>query len=52
MKRDFYKEVYELLLEIPDGKVTTYGRIGELLGNCHYARAVGNALHDNPDGDK
>ena len=52
MKRDFYKEAYELLLEIPDGKVTTYGRIGELLGSRYYARAVGNALHNNPDGDK
>ena len=52
MKRDFYKEVYELLLEIPDGKVTTYGRIGELLGKRHYARMVGNVLHANPDGDK
>ena len=52
MKSDFYKEVYELLREIPDCKVTTYGRIGELLGNRRYARAVGNALHANPDGEK
>ena len=52
MKRDFYEEVYALLREIPDGKVTTYGRIGELLGNRRYARTVGNALHANPDGDK
>ena len=52
MKSDFYKEVYELLREIPDGKVTTYGRIAELLGSRYYARAVGNALHVNPDGDK
>lgn len=52
MKSDFYKEVYELLLEIPAGKVTTYARIGELLGSRYYARAVGNALHLNPDGDK
>ncbi len=52
MKRDFYEEVYELLLDIPYGKVTMYARIGELLGNRRYARAVGNALHANPDGDK
>ena len=52
MKSDFYKEVYELLLEIPDGRVTTYGRIAERLGSRYYARAVGNALHLNPDGDK
>ncbi len=52
MKSDFYKEVYEFLCEIPDGKVTTYGSIAERLGNRHYARIVGNALHANPDGDK
>ena len=52
MKSDFYKEVYELLLDIPYGKVTTYARIGELLGNRRYARAAGNALHANPDGEK
>ena len=52
MKRDFYKEVYELLSEIPEGKVTTYGRIAERLGSRYYAQTVGNALHANPDGDK
>ena len=52
MKRDFYKKVYEILLEIPEGRVTTYGRLAEKPGNKHYARMVGNALHLNPDGDK
>ena len=52
MKRDFQREVYELLREIPDGRVTTYGRIAQRLGSRYYARAVGNALHLNPDGDK
>ncbi len=51
MKRDFYKKVYELLLEIPEGRVTTYGSLAERLGNKHYARMVGNALHINPDED-
>lgn len=52
MKSKLYYEVYKLLLEIPEGKVTTYGRIAENLGSKYYARAVGNALHANPDGDK
>ncbi len=52
MKSNFYNEVYECLLEIPEGKVTTYGRIAEMLGNKCYAGAVGNALHVNPDVDK
>lgn len=34
---------------IPKGKVTTYGRIAERLGNRKLSRAVGNALHNNHD---
>ena len=44
--------LYELLLAIPRGKVVTYGTLAEMLGNRGYARAVGNALHKNPDGEK
>ena len=44
--------LYELLLMIPRGKVVTYGTLAEMLGNRGYARAVGNALHKNPDGEK
>ena len=52
MKTLFDKQkVYELLQTIPRGKVTTYGDIAKILGNKAWARAVGNALHDNPDGD-
>ncbi|MBQ7980243.1 MAG: MGMT family protein, partial [Oscillospiraceae bacterium] len=42
--------IYEYLTTIPKGKVVTYGQIAEHLGNRHLARAVGNALHKNPDG--
>ncbi len=53
MKNLFDKQkVYELLLMIPCGKVITYGDLAELLGNKTWARAVGNALHSNPDGEK
>ena len=53
MKSAFDKQkVYELLRTIPGGKVTTYGDIAKMLGNKTWARSVGNALHDNPDGDK
>lgn len=44
--------IYTYLTTIPKGKVTTYGQIAEYLGNKRLARAVGNALHKNPDGDK
>ena len=53
MKKHFDKlKLYELLTEIPPGKVITYGQLAQILGNKNYARAVGNALHQNPDGDK
>ena len=45
----FQEEVYKITRQIPKGKVSTYGKIAELLGNPKAARAVGNALHNNPD---
>lgn len=45
-------QLYELLTTVPQGKVVTYGRLALMLGNKNLARAVGNALHSNPDGDK
>ena len=47
----FRQRVYDLLRSIPHGRVVTYGRLAELLGDKQLARAVGNALHTNPDGD-
>ncbi len=46
------QKVYEYLTKIPKGKVVTYKQIAESLGNKGLARAVGNILHKNPDGDK
>ncbi len=48
----FEQRLYELLLCIPRGRVVTYGTLAEMLGNRGLARAVGNALHKNPDGEK
>ena len=44
--------LFELLLVIPRGKVVTYGTLAEMMGNRGLARAIGNALHQNPDGEK
>lgn len=41
--------VYAFLNTIPKGRVVTYGQIAAALGNRNLARAVGNALHNNPD---
>ena len=46
---DFERAVYEAVKLIPEGYVATYGQIAELAGYPRAARAVGNALHKNPD---
>ena len=43
--------IYEAVKKIPKGFVATYGQVAELAGNPKMARAVGNALHKNPDPD-
>ena len=42
--------VYEIIKNIPKGKVTTYGSIGIKLNIS--PRLVGRILHNNPDPDK
>lgn len=47
MKReDFYQRVYDVVAEIPPGKVTTYGAISGYLGVRSGARMVGYALNN------
>lgn len=46
------KRIYEAVQKIPKGTVATYGQIAELAGDKKMARAVGNALHKNPDPGK
>ena len=43
------KRIYEAVKKIPKGHVATYGKVAEMAGNPRMARAVGNALHKNPD---
>ena len=43
------KRIYEAVKKIPKGRVATYSQVAELAGNKKMARAVGNALHRNPD---
>ena len=45
------KRIYEAVKKIPKGKVATYGQVAEMAGDRKMARAVGNALHKNPDPD-
>ena len=43
------KRIYEAVKKIPKGKVATYAQVAALAGNPKMARAVGNALHKNPE---
>jgi len=43
------KRIYEAVKKIPKGHVATYSKVAEMAGNPRMARAVGNALHKNPD---
>ena len=45
------KRIYEAVKQIPRGKVATYGQVAAMAGNPKMCRAVGNALHKNPDPD-
>ena len=45
------KRIYEAVKKIPYGRVATYAKVAEMAGNKKMARAVGNALHKNPDPD-
>ncbi len=45
---EFQLKVWNALLSIPMGKLSTYGAIAELVNNKKAARAVGSAIGDNP----
>ena len=40
--------VYDLVSDIPSGKVVTYGQLATLLGNSRAARGIGKVLNQNP----
>ncbi len=43
-----FERIYEVVRQIPKGKVATYGQVALLAGNPRWARVVGYALHQNP----
>lgn len=43
------RRIYEAVKQIPYGQVATYAQVAEAAGDRKMARAVGNALHKNPD---
>lgn len=47
----FFKRVYEVVLLVPSGKVTTYGAIARYLGSPGAARMVGWAMNQSHTSD-
>jgi methylated-DNA-protein-cysteine methyltransferase related protein len=45
---DFFNKVYSIIIQIPSGKVATYGQIAAMLGNPRGARTVGWAMKSAP----
>lgn len=44
-----FEKIYEVVKQIPKGRVATYGLVALLAGNPRLARVVGYALHVNPE---
>lgn len=49
MENGVFEKIYDIVRQIPKGKVATYGQVAALAGNRRWARVVGYALHVNPD---
>lgn len=49
MNRSFFQRVYEIVKQIPSGKVLTYQDVARLAGSPGASRAVGTAMKNNPD---
>jgi AraC family transcriptional regulator, regulatory protein of adaptative response / methylated-DNA-[protein]-cysteine methyltransferase len=45
---EFQLKVWEALLKIPMGQLTSYGNLAKKIGNPNASRAVGSAIGDNP----
>ena len=48
---DLYNYTYDLVRQIPDGMISTYGAVAEALGDKIAARSVGRMMNQNPNAD-
>lgn len=44
----FFVRTYDLVRQIPEGRVATYGQLARMLGEPRKARFVGFAMHGSP----
>jgi len=48
---DLYEYTYNLVRQIPDGMVSSYGAVAIALGDVRASRAVGRMMNQNPNAD-
>lgn len=51
LETNFFERVYEVVRQIPKGKVTSYGAIAKCIGAAKSARMVGYAMNSAKDND-
>jgi deoxyribonuclease V len=48
---NLFEYTYDLVRQIPEGKISSYGAVAEALGDKIAARAVGRMMNQNPNAD-
>jgi len=48
---NLFEYTYDLVRQIPDGNISSYGAVAEALGDKIAARAVGRMMNQNPNAD-
>lgn len=48
-EKNTFEKIYDVVKQIPEGFVASYGQVAALAGNPRWSRVVGYALHANPD---
>ncbi len=46
--RGFFERAYDVVRQVPSGRVATYGQVAAMMGEPRKARYVGFALHQGP----
>ena len=44
----FFERVYDVVRQVPAGRVVSYGQVAQLVGEPRKARFVGFAMHSSP----
>ena len=48
MEESFFERAYDVVRQIPEGRVASYGQVARMLGAPRCARQVGYAMHASP----